>query len=173
MARPELSERRLKGELRISTRNYVAGRSSNGDGKRISALFFVLDGGNGYFYIYAECEKDPHLVGWKEVLESDIVAEGTFAEIIETHRMIREGALGDGDLDEPYRVRMETGELRRLDFGDRALNRFLATLAQEVITEVASAAQHRSVWHSEGCNVYFSDVDVLGHEEYTQCRVPA
>jgi hypothetical protein len=162
----------LKDDLRAATLELCSQLRSADESANVVALFYIFDGGNGYFYIYVARGWDPRTVVWRSVLDQPIAKEGSFSQVRERHRRISEGLVSDAEILEDDSALLEDGRIIPIGFGDEAFNAFLAAQANEVLKEERVHQLLRLLRNPLGCTAYFADDEVTGHRRYLASEIP-
>jgi len=161
----------LKGELRAATDSLCDRLEEDGAVGKLAAVFYIFDGGNGQFYLYADWAQNPRTLDWQAVIEQPSAIQGQFAQVLKRHDEIRHGAVTARDLQTDNLGRMEDGSMRRIGWGDADLNKFLSQLAVEVLADKTLQSRFRRLSHPMGCIALLSDDEVMGHKEYVTCKL--
>jgi hypothetical protein len=162
----------LKDDLRAATLELCSQLRSADDSGNVVALFYIFDGGNGYFYIYVARGWDPRTVVWRSVLDQPIAKEGSLAQVRDRQRRKSEGLVSDAELLEDDSALLEDGRIIPIGFGDGALNAFLAGQAIDVLKERRIHEILRVLRNPLGCTVYFADDEVTVHRRYLSYEIP-
>jgi len=161
----------LKDDLRAATLALLAQLSTD-ESANLVALFYVFDGGNGYFYIQVARGWDPRTVVWRSVLDEPIAKEGSLAQVRQQHQRISQGLVSDAELLEDDSAQREDGRVVAIGSGDADFNAFLAELAIEVLEEERVHELLCSLRNPLGCVAYLADDEVMGHGQYVTYEIP-
>jgi hypothetical protein len=162
----------LKDDLRAATMELLSQLQSAEQPANLVALFYVFDGGNGYFYIYVARGWDPRTVVWRSVLDEPIAKEGSLTQVRNLHHRISQGLVGDAELLEQDTALLDDGRTATIGSGDADFNAFLTQLTVEVLEEEPIHELLSLLRNPLGCVIYLADDEVTGHREFVTYEVP-
>jgi len=139
--------------------------------KQAAFLFFVLDGGNGYFYVYGGSDPLPQQIDFDAVFRNPILVSAEFSEV--RAYMGEISADTEIDPDDPYLFESSDGSVDAVGpgDGDATLNRHIATLGIEAIEKTGASASVQASIHPQGCRVLFADDEVAWHGQIVETLI--
>ncbi|MCA9178461.1 MAG: hypothetical protein KDB14_28570 [Planctomycetales bacterium] len=138
-------------------------------GQKAAYLYFVLDAGNGYFYVYGGAEPLPRHFVHEDVFAGGILVYGSFSEIVQFNEQVTPETRVDAD--SPYRFMLDDGTERVVGpgEGDKTLNDFIAVLGHEALRDLLPSDSEAI--HSAECRILIADDEVAAHGDFTESRV--
>lgn len=141
------SAAKTKANLREAFAKLASQLREEENSRSVWGIFWIFDGGNDLFYLYASRCSGPPTFEWKHVLNGEVRVQAFLNPAVRGKALLEDGSA------------VEIGEY------DSTINAFLEKLAVEVMKEPAVIEGWKGLFHPAGCEAYLADDEVAGHKK--------